>query len=410
MLKTSRKKRYPRHPPSTKPFVQLHAAAPSRGGILSKLQLHNHITNSTTTTMKTVFSNEELVHVWASNTQREGCTGNRSMYFKDGVLYSYGKHFKIGQHVPEHLRHIYGDVVLCSRNYSRSTTRHQNLARVAVRHLKLTYLPDWEDSLNPYDTARLCLGHLKENGPLPTHWAHQGTAKDQAKKALRKNQYNQFVELAWEIQDICNILSPGIEQAELRAKAFFDESNHLHALFAVGLTKQLTGADVALAMGVTPEEYTAFIEKQSKRRPIEEIDGLGSYDAPAELVARITAAREAKEAAEAKAKAEALAKARESLADWLAGGDQGTGLYLLPPHLRLQHEEVVTSHGARVPADQAKQLLEFWRRAVREGKAYEPGSRIGYYTVNTVSPEGVVVGCHTILAGQINEFVQRTGW
>jgi hypothetical protein len=85
--------------------------------------------------MKKVFSSHsELAHVWAQNNQSEGRAGN--MFFRDGMLYSYGDHFCIARILKS------GAVVYGTHSYSLSTGKHQSLARSAASHRTMVCCSD----------------------------------------------------------------------------------------------------------------------------------------------------------------------------------------------------------------------------------------------------------------------------
>lgn len=77
--------------------------------------------------MKTVFSSHsEVAHIWASQSQYEGRASR--VFFEDGVIYSYGRHFPVARFAPE-----YGDIVLfTNQGYSSSTGKHKTLIRSAI--------------------------------------------------------------------------------------------------------------------------------------------------------------------------------------------------------------------------------------------------------------------------------------
>jgi len=77
--------------------------------------------------MRTVFSsNNEAAHIWASQSQTSGRAGN--VFFENGVIYSYGRHFPVARFAPE-----FGNVVLfTNRGYSNSTGKHKSLIRGAI--------------------------------------------------------------------------------------------------------------------------------------------------------------------------------------------------------------------------------------------------------------------------------------
>lgn len=81
--------------------------------------------------MKTVFSNSELAHVWASQTQNEGKT-NGGFYFHGRTIYSSGSHFSIAT--------IKDDICyFTTRSYSNTTAKHINYTRQASSHIKKLY-------------------------------------------------------------------------------------------------------------------------------------------------------------------------------------------------------------------------------------------------------------------------------
>jgi len=77
--------------------------------------------------MKTAFSsNNEVAHIWASQSQYEGRANN--VFFEGGTIYSYGRHFPVARFAPE-----YGNIVLfTNQGYSNSTGKHKSLIRAAI--------------------------------------------------------------------------------------------------------------------------------------------------------------------------------------------------------------------------------------------------------------------------------------
>lgn len=92
--------------------------------------------------MKTVFSSHsELAHVWANSEESDhGRAGN--MFFRNGVIFSYGEHFPIAKKVSENL------YLFTTRGYSNSTEQHKNHVRRAI--------PGWAEVIpvrDPTDTT-----------------------------------------------------------------------------------------------------------------------------------------------------------------------------------------------------------------------------------------------------------------
>lgn len=111
-------------------------------------------------------------------------------------------------------------------------------------------------------------------------------------------------------------------------------------------------------------------------------------------------ARKAMEAA----RKEREAKARELLALWLAGDPevQTYSLHDLPTQFRIEGEELVSSKGARVPLVDAERAIRF-ALARREKGWRENGETcpVGGYRLNSITPEGVIAGCHRIAWAEV---------
>jgi hypothetical protein len=73
--------------------------------------------------MRTKFTNSELSHIWANQTQSHGKGSN--MFFEHETIYSYGYHFKIAQYVTN--KDGQKCIFLNSRSYSNSTNKQQSL-------------------------------------------------------------------------------------------------------------------------------------------------------------------------------------------------------------------------------------------------------------------------------------------
>lgn len=83
--------------------------------------------------MKKVFTNREVPHVWAQQTQEEGKGSN--IFFEGATIYSYGRHFPIAT--------IEGDDVLFTlRSYSNTTAKHKSSTLSAVSHKNIIYCKD----------------------------------------------------------------------------------------------------------------------------------------------------------------------------------------------------------------------------------------------------------------------------
>lgn len=123
-------------------------------------------------------------------------------------------------------------------------------------------------------------------------------------------------------------------------------------------------------------------------------------EANAAATKRRAAAEAKRSAAQRKAMAEQAERDRARREDWLAGRAQyyPREHHSAPARLRVQCNAVETSHGARVHVRDAARLWPIAERAHKTGNSYrpEPPHKVGPYTLDEVTPEGVRIGCHVI--------------
>lgn len=97
-----------------------------------------------------------------------------------------------------------------------------------------------------------------------------------------------------------------------------------------------------------------------------------------------------------------------------------TGLYQLPPALRLGYREgykteagyqtVETSHGAEIPVPDAIKLWPVILRVKAGTKDYTPGTPLGSYQLTQIRADGSIrVGCHDIAFSEIEAIALQLG-
>jgi hypothetical protein len=87
--------------------------------------------------MKKVFSNADLVHTYAQQTQNEGRNPNGSLYFYGRTLYSYGSHFAICNFVTNEQSET--KLLFTLRTYSNTTAKQIGLTRNATNQYQKIY-------------------------------------------------------------------------------------------------------------------------------------------------------------------------------------------------------------------------------------------------------------------------------
>jgi hypothetical protein len=133
-----------------------------------------------------------------------------------------------------------------------------------------------------------------------------------------------------------------------------------------------------------------------------DVDRRKSFEAHAKKVIRT---REEKNIKDAKDAIEAFFNRKRST---IFGG--------VPILLRLNVDQVETSHGAIVPLHHAKRLYLFLKKCISNNSTYEATGknevdRVGYYTLRKINKEDdkwyILIGCHKIFETAINDFVER---
>ena len=77
--------------------------------------------------MKKVFQNtSEVIHVFAQQSQFQGCNQSRSIYFYDNKIYSYGSHYLLGEFINDET------IIINDFGYSVTTSKHINELRNAT--------------------------------------------------------------------------------------------------------------------------------------------------------------------------------------------------------------------------------------------------------------------------------------
>jgi hypothetical protein len=331
--------------------------------------------------MKTVFTGREIFHVFAAQKQWEGKTGNRNVSFRETVLYSYAQ--PIARIVSE-TSHGAAVALITSRRFSITTSGHTRAASSALSHFRVFYVP---------------LIHLgEEQGKNLAHlWGlYSGAVADNMKarnlpwwieetpEGLKpKREYNPLCDLARDVEDFAECFGlPACEGfggsgAEMTWK---EDTRRILAHHAARIARQNTPQAIAKR------------EKEKAKRAAQNAE---KNRQEAERRAHFEKEREALDATRA-----------ERIEAWRKGG---AALYprdlqkLQGALLRVKGDTLETSHGARVPLEDAKRAFAFITRGLAIApnmpgeKSYKAKLAIGQYSLDAIFANGDFrVGCHTI--------------
>lgn len=353
--------------------------------------------------MKTVFRSKEIAHIWANRGASFGRSpGNLS--FDGDSISSYAT--VIGRRIEARGKTAY---VLDRASFSNSTSKSQSRVASAlpqsetVFHIRegrrgqsLRFTPitlaAW------YETRAASLA-----GEMPSRYARirclqwqavtdnlmharevlaffgYGTARLDRKIASRK---------AGDATAADRLLADRKKREQ--AKLARDKKD-----LAEKTARNIKGATEFVA-GIRPESRVDLTQKTAALDTLPEALRARFVAAVAEHNAAIDA-REAKENA-------------EKLAAWISG--EAVNLpYSCPTMLRAENAEMVTSHGARVPLEDAARTYRFILKARAAGWHRNGDThQIGSYHLDAVNDCGVVAGCHRVTWAEIERFAALMGW
>ena len=291
---------------------------------------------------KHVFETGEIPHLWAPRTQEEARNRQGNLYFTSDTIYSYGSHFPIARHVTNDA----GEraVLFTTATYSVTTSSHCSAVRSAIPL-----------GIAVFHVPNVC--HGRYSGSELTADDHAGNLADYAERIEK------YV----------------ITSARARS-SYAKEWNH----------------DRAVRLRDEAFAYCAFFGL-----PVPNISEVPELDSEALTAIRKREAKRTAEKAEQtkRERAEAIIRQQELITKWRAGQYSGC-LYDVPPMLRIDGNEVVTSRGARFPVSNAKRALAFVRKVHESGQAYVRNGRtihLGPYALDRIEPDGTVkAGCHVV--------------
>lgn len=302
--------------------------------------------NKTHNTMK---DNYTICHLFAQG-EKDNANGNHIFFEteRDGsrILYSYGYHFAIAKIDTE------GRCFFTSRRYSVTTTRHISIAEGATSHYKKIYCP------YPECGTRLNFDSwLKDLKQLDVNLARARKKEKPANKML----------------NICSQVQAWCEATNTDIPAFVEEYR----------TRANTQTASPEAMQRAAQERAYERQEKENRRRYEE-----------ERQARIKARQMSQE---------------ERIYKW----EQGENIYLdwqdtaenvpLRIEQRKNYNIIKTAKGVQVNLIKAE---EFYKRLkageIKEDQKIDTGETC--FTVGSVTPESISVGCHTWKIAYLDKF------
>jgi hypothetical protein len=315
--------------------------------------------------IKRVFQNaKECVHVWAQMCQDEGRSSNVSFRPSStslevgDVLYSYDTAIAAFRETPNGAKVVFLD----SYSHSSCTSKHQSAVHYSVTQpiYSYDYIPHWvRDDVNYLSGRR---GSRRDNSPH--------TVKPESIWQQYKEIFDALVATVGQrrfARTACERLNEA-RQWEARANRI-KRSFNLDSL-----------PDIELVITPQMQEYVELAEQKKVEK-------------------------EKREKEKVQRDIERTAIDREK---WLTGHcNYFPHAYQFPIALRLSPSDasrVETSRGAFVPVKVCERLYRAF-----QAKLMPEDVRVGNYTLNSVSEQGITIGCHQISADELERFAKVIG-
>lgn len=397
--------------------------------------------------MRTVFSNDELVHIYASGTQSHGRTSNGNMYFQGGTIYSYGSHFPMATR--------YGNKYLINGDsYSVTTSQHMNRLHYALNHCDTLTLPslnvvidliatkkrakdgqEYSKQELPRAAANYCKSIAKDiehatrklekarSDHMRKHWQGEinyltnaalfvwrdvlGRKSDPIAGALRQNRMETKKRLV-------NSIAQDKENAA-NAKSIARKSA-LTAIRRFKLAKQWPRTDMEYAWHVFVDslenaqvslyrKFTAInagnrdMVTKAMRRDLDAVDVAKQKASDRYLQPLYEYARRNYEFLRNQSDAQKLER-------WHAGTLHT--LNTRDVHCRVNKDHVETSKGARVPLSAAIRLFQAARHCRDTNDSFNVPMSVGAYKLDKIDAQGNArIGCHYLTWSAIEDCARR---
>lgn len=209
------------------------------------------ITNKRT---KQVFSNKEVPHIWASQSQHSARNSQGSVFFEGKTIFSYGKHFPIAT--------IEGDTVLfTTRKYSNTTAKHISRVRQAISHQTIIYckdvpVPYWNNNKPVYEQS-FTLEHERNIKYWKDQLTEIFTQLGNKRNRDITSRVNSLSNTIHELNAYCNYFSLPIKDKELKALIKLAESPDL--IEKARKAKELQDANDLAKMQTAAKAYDKYI-------------------------------------------------------------------------------------------------------------------------------------------------------
>lgn len=310
-------------------------------------------------------ADNHAVHQWANKIGTEKRNGN--LFFERDTIYSYGHHFPMARHIDDNT------VVMTTRTYSPTTSGHMSAVRSAISHKNIIWCRDLPTGKKEFKATDKSTHDRNIQG-----WIEQ--VKDELEKMAKARKPEIYVQ---NIAGIRGQANRYIEFFKVKLKA---EQKKL--LFAYDLNPFTKAIKKRIA---SEKKKAEALTKKGKELHPEWLEAWRTFN-ESEFAKELT--REERGAIES-----------VELSDGAGGKDWNI------VRLRTDGEDVYTSKGIKIPKDVAHRYYKKYLAVVAAGGCNNTCDyKMLEYSVNIMSADRLVVGCHDISRGEIDYIATKLGW
>lgn len=374
--------------------------------------------------MKTVFSNREIPHIWATQSRGDEVRGAGSIRARGAFLFSY--------------REVIGVIdgnraIISSYSWSVTTAKHQRQASQATNHKARVYLPVVFPDTCGHDTtasylaalASVCKATAQENlVTLAKMCASARTINQKIRKRVSDieaclNFAGEPVPALSTLADVKLWANGALVQSETERAVNFinstlDQANSTLAQLKDGYLQNNAVTRLRhLANGMPGAPISAGPFISSYGRAMADLQKHGiSFPANTLALPAIVSECETLQVKMENAQQKRITKKyAEQIASWRAGSDPLLPRDL-PPMLRLASGNVETSWGAKVPVTVCPSLWAMVNdaRKAKTNKHYD-NVPVGMYSLNTITAKGdLIIGCHRIPYSEVRAIAKQLNY
>jgi hypothetical protein len=361
------------------------------------------------TRQKQVFRDaSEVAHVWASRSQDYGRNPSGNIYFEGATIFSYGSHYPLGHIFDPSGRTV---ALINSRQYSVTTSGHQNCAASAVRHLTTFHVPQ----VRPDRTD----GRLTDDQQR----ANLASFFDSVPAIVRKQQRARVHDYRGDI--VARIVQGRDYAAAMNCRRLLTKRQRQYIAAVDALEQSRRIADNYRDIEWEEREAARSADNDALNSAIAAIAGWSADELEAERLRqrrdreRLQRAEQLRRREDERREALMSSHRDSAVRRWRAGAHVDSAASesfagyavrireCLPSYalLRLSRDgsEVETSQGAAVSVSDARLAWSYLQR--RE----VPPFAIGHYSPIAIRPKTMRVGCHTIPWSEIDAIAVQLG-